>query len=61
MPKDFWYWLIVALWILFGYVGYYHHPDRRTWYYWGGDLILLLLFIIIGLTVFSDPFSTLVK
>lgn len=61
MPKDFWYWLIIAIWVLFGFTGYYRQPERRVWYYWGGDLILLLLFVLIGLTLFKDPFSTLVK
>jgi len=61
MPKDFWYWLIIAIWVLFGFISYHRDPARRVWWFWGGDLILLLLFIIIGLAVFSDPLSTLVK
>ncbi len=66
MTLAFWFWLLMVLWLIFGtWIGWRDRKDRAvgTALYldvgWGFGLWLILA--IIGLQIFSDPFSTLVK
>jgi hypothetical protein len=62
MPKGFWYWLIVVALIIAWLVRYRNVPVelRRSWAWYPFDLVLLILLILIGLTLYNDPMSTLV-
>lgn len=63
MSINFWYWLILLLWVIFGGVAGYRRRAEFGPYYWGAGwgVVLFLLLLIIGLKIFPDPFGTLVK
>ncbi len=62
MPKGFWYWLIVVLWIIAWFLRYRYVPvEQRVWPWYAGSVVELVLFVIIGYTLFNDPLSALVK
>lgn len=55
MTKEFWFWLIMFLWFLFGlYVEYI--PGQPYPYPRGArHFMMFLLFVIIGLSLFGSP------
>jgi hypothetical protein len=63
MPLGFWYWLILILWVVFGWWREYvpltaqPHPWYRRfgWYFW-----TLVLLSIIGWKLFGSPLDALV-
>lgn len=63
MTLGFWYWLLMAIWFLFGGSVVYRNRTALGPYYWGigWNLFLFLLLVIIGCKVFPDPLGTLVK
>lgn len=55
MPIAIWYWLLMFIWLIFGWWGIYT-PGQPYPYKWGGGvLICFLLFLIIGLHDFGSP------
>ncbi len=60
MTLAFWYWLIMLIWLLFGFWRYYE-PAQPFYRNWGGHLLQFLLFGIAGWKLFGNPFDTLVK
>ena len=65
MKIAFWFWLIMAVWLIWGGVlGYRGRPAAAPFgpFYWGAgwSLVLFILIAILGCQVFPDPFSTLV-
>jgi hypothetical protein len=63
MTLAFWYWLLMALWLLFGGGIVYRRRAELAPFYWGFgfSLVLFLLLVIIGCKIFPDPFGTLIK
>lgn len=61
MTLAFWYWLLIAVWLFWGLALEYRVRATYGRWWWGRPVFLLLLFIILGLRLFPDPFSTLVK
>ena len=54
MTLQFWFWIIMALWLVFGFwraraVGDQLYP------FWGGHLLVFLLFAILGWQIFGAP------
>ena len=61
MTKAFWYWLLMAIWLIFGIMWDYRVRATYGVWWWGRMLLFFLLFLLIGLTLFSDPLGTLVR
>ena len=63
MTLNFWYWLVMLLWFLFGGGVVWRHREGLGPYYWGigWNVVLFILLVIIGCKIFPDPFGTLVK
>lgn len=63
MALAFWYWLLMAIWFLFGGRIVYTRRTDLTPFYWGigFSFFLFLILVILGCKVFPDPFGTLVK
>jgi hypothetical protein len=58
MPIAIWFWILLAIWCLFGFWGGppEGHPARRV-YHWGEPLVLLVLLFLIGLKLFGSPIT----
>jgi hypothetical protein len=64
MPLQFWFWLIWALWLLFGgWFWWRPNPSLAPLrgYYFGAYGILAVLVAILGWQVFGNPFHALVR
>jgi hypothetical protein len=63
MTLAFWYWLLMAIWLLFGgKIVYSKRADLAPFYVGVGfSFFLFLLLVILGVKVFPDPFGTLVR
>jgi hypothetical protein len=60
MTLAFWYWLLMVIWLLFGFWRYYD-PAQPFYRNWGGHFLGFLLFLVIGLKLFGDPGGALIK
>lgn len=61
MSLAFWYWLFMAVWLIFGAMLDYRARATFGQWWWGRPILFFILFLIIGLKLFSDPITTLVK
>lgn len=55
MSAGFWFWLILVLSVLFGYLGYYGPADHQGKAKFGVGLIVLVLIALLGYRVFGSP------
>jgi glucan phosphoethanolaminetransferase (alkaline phosphatase superfamily) len=57
MSLAFIYWLILLLWLIFGFVWFWPRTDRAFAGFpvVGGNVIVFVLFVIIGLEMFGFP------
>ncbi len=53
MTLEVWFWLLMALWLIFGV---WRNRADANWAAWGGGLFLeFVLLVLIGLRVFGSP------
>lgn len=57
MNLGIWYWLLMALWLLFGLIFFWpaSYGSVVVWYPLGGNLLLFILLLILGIQVFGSP------
>lgn len=55
MTLQIWFWLVMAIWLVFGLWGEYvpgqPYPINRA----GGHVLLFVLFVLLGWQVFGSP------
>ena len=56
MTLAFWFWLVVAIWLIWGV-----WKGVKSKSYSVDDPILFLLFVFVGFALFGAPWGTLVK
>jgi hypothetical protein len=63
MTLAFWFWLFMAIWLVFGgRIAYAKRADLAPFYWgFGFSFFLFLILVILGCKVFPDPFGTLVR
>ena len=56
MSRGLLFWILVILWVIFGFVAPWVVPAGNTIYIgYGSNLLLLVLFILLGWQVFGPP------
>ena len=55
MTLTIWYWLFMALWLIFS--GWRNFSTPTNPYPWGGTLLEFILFLIIGFKLFGSPIA----
>jgi hypothetical protein len=60
MTIAFWFWLVFAIWFLFGFWGAPVFSDPQGRPYYGRHLIFTILIALLGWAVFGNAFHTLV-
>lgn len=53
MTLQVWFWLLMALWLIFGAWDY--RVPNQPWVRGGGYLLMFLLFALLGWKVFGSP------
>lgn len=48
------FWIIMLVWVLFNFWGYWQ-PPQAPWFPWGGNAILFILLLILGWGLFGAP------
>ena len=71
MPSNFWFWLLMLIWFIWGFVVDYRYygapanppaPGTVPWIYFGSRHVLIfILLVIIGWHDFGSPFGSLVS
>ncbi len=57
MTLDAWYWLCMAIWLIFGIWKILPLTDQQRYPFLGGHILQFVLFVFIGLRVFGSPFK----
>jgi hypothetical protein len=61
MPLSFWFWLLMVLWLLFGFWRERVSGQPYLYYRAGTHLLLFLLITILGWRDFGAPWNALVR
>jgi hypothetical protein len=53
MPLSIWFWIFMAIWLVFSLIWGYRVPESR----WalGGTALIFVLFVILGMAAFGGP------
>ncbi len=55
MTLQFWFWILMAMWLLFGFWRGRTIGDDQLYPFWGGHLLVFVLFCILGWQIFGAP------
>ena len=49
------FWILMLLWLVFEFWGFYSPPADARWRGWGSSFFLFILFLLLGWKVFGAP------
>lgn len=55
MTLAVWFWILMVVWLVFGFWTGYTPGQPYTYRHWGGNALLFILFAILGWGVFGTP------
>jgi len=55
MGLQIWFWVLMLIWLFFGWYGNYAPGQPYPWQRWGPNVLLFILIAILGYAAFGGP------